>query len=429
MKRSFGVLLAVFFSTSVAAYSGQQEQPPQNGDYAGVDLLNGPHDNQLPLKGQRFRIDNQVDKITLSFFRQPKSKPVILILPDGTKWYDSKHPREKVTWFTDENFDLIQIEKPQPGPWQVIGQLDPRSRIVVVSDIVFKTEVLPNPMFQHERLKVSGTLYNGDKPVDTSLFRQIVNLDVLFISSNNPDYSNFGVKPTRVAQFLDNGKGYDEVYGDGHFTGLLEIDVETGEYIPTFELNTPLYERNFENPTTIVEPLPVTFTAKTAEKAEGEHKVEVSVNDQVVKPGSVAINARVMFPNGGEKTFSLANVENFPATIEIPNLAYGRYVMDLDVFATTVGGREITAKITGFDFIAKEPPPPPPSAAELAAEKRRQEQARLERERIAREKAEYEAMINVIIIVVINIVLIVAAAAGAMFWMKRKKRRANAEKA
>lgn len=61
--------------------------------------------------------------------------------------------------------------------------------------------------------------------VKTSRFRQTVLLDVLFVSTNNSDFDNFGSNPSRVAQFEDDGRGHDERAGDGIFTGFFNLDV------------------------------------------------------------------------------------------------------------------------------------------------------------------------------------------------------------
>ena len=118
---------------------------------------------------------------------------------------------------------------------------------------------MPEPLYQNEELKVEGRLYNGEDIVETARFRQTVTLDVLFISTNNADFDNFGATPVRVAQFLDNGRGHDERVGDGVFTGFFNLDVEPGEWMATYEMTTPLYERVFEFGPLVVKPLPVDF--------------------------------------------------------------------------------------------------------------------------------------------------------------------------
>ncbi len=43
--------------------------------------------NEIPLLDNRFRIDHKVDKITLLFFRKRGAPAVVLVRPDGSKYY------------------------------------------------------------------------------------------------------------------------------------------------------------------------------------------------------------------------------------------------------------------------------------------------------------------------------------------------------
>ena len=86
-------------------------------------LKNNRKINEIPLLDNRFRIDHKVEKITLLFFRKPGSPAVILVKPDGSKYYAHHAMKdEQLEWFDESSYDLITIENPTPGPWQVIGR-------------------------------------------------------------------------------------------------------------------------------------------------------------------------------------------------------------------------------------------------------------------------------------------------------------------
>lgn len=423
MARLLAFVLALISSSAAHAIQDFSNiEPKEPIKKQAMSLIEADITNELPIKGQSFRIDEHVEEITLLFFREPNSKPLILIKPDGSKWYDTRYPEEKVTWYTDPNFDIIRIKEPQPGPWQAAGRIDKENKALVISDIRFEAEPLPSPLFQNEELKVVGRLYNGDEIVETARFRQTVLLDVLFISTNNPDFDNFGAKPSRVAQFEDNGKGHDERAGDGLFTGFFNLDVEPGEWLATYEMTTPLYQRVFEFGPVEVKPLPVEFEVIQSDSVEANHQLKIQVDDKWIDPQSLVINGATSFPNGEIRKFTVVQADAFPHRVEIANLAFGKHLVDLDIFATTVNGREFEARINDFSFIAKEPPPPEPTAAELA----QQQQLEFERQReIARQKQEAkrkQAMTNLIIIVVVNIVLI-GLALFALWWFKFRQKK------
>ncbi|WP_040502651.1 TIGR03503 family protein [Idiomarina xiamenensis] len=376
--------------------------------------------NQLPFEGKRFRIDYQVDDISLVFFRERNSAPIILVLPDGSKWYEAKHPLDKVTWYSDETFDMVNIKQPPPGPWQVVGTLSQQSKAMVVTDVQFHAEPLPPRVFRGEKLKTTGYLTNGDDAVETSAFEDAVRLDVLFVSSNNPEYSNFGVDPARVGSFTDDGKGLDEKPGDGVFTGEFNLRLEEGEYVPTYRVMTPLYNRSEEAQPIVVEASPVTMEIKQAENPQQDHQLQISVANDRLQADSIVLTGTTLFPNGERREFTTPAMQAPPYSIAIPNLAFGRYLVRAELFATTTDGREIQLKLDDFQFITREIAPQP-SKEQLAEQKRQQQLA--EQQALAEQRAAEEAAATrgIVIVVMVNLSILLAAI-GFVVWRRRKAR-------
>lgn len=429
MARLLALLFVLIISSSAFAaqsFTAVDPDSKKQVEKRAMSLIEGDISNKLPIEGQRFRIDENVDEITLLFFRELGSKPLVLIKPDGSKWYDARYPTETVTWYTDPNFDIIRIKEPQPGPWQAAGRIDEENKALVISDISFKAESLPSPLFQYEELKVEGKLFNGDEVVETARFRQTVMLDVLFVSTHNSEFDNFGTSPSRVAQFEDNGRGHDERAGDGVFTGFFNLDIGPGEWMATYEMTTPLYQRVFESGPVVVEPLPVEFEVIQSEAADDNHQLVIKVDGDRIDPQSLVVNGETSFPNGEIRKFTVTQIESFPHNVEIANLAFGKHLIDLDIFATSVSGREFEARIDDFSFIAKEPPPPEPTATELAERQQAELERQREQARQEREAKQKQAMTNLIIIVVVNIILIALALVG-LWWFKFRQKKVSVD--
>lgn len=92
-----------------------------------------PIDTASELKN-RFRVDHMVGSMTLLIQREYGSAPVVIVLPDGSKWYANRHP-ETVKWVDGITGDIIYIESPQPGPWQLVGKVVPGSQLKRVSKL------------------------------------------------------------------------------------------------------------------------------------------------------------------------------------------------------------------------------------------------------------------------------------------------------
>ncbi|MEC9318602.1 MAG: TIGR03503 family protein, partial [Pseudomonadota bacterium] len=64
-------LLGFLFALSSAALAqSAQERDPAEAGVAQLNVINDPMANRLPIEGQRFRIDDNIEEITLLFFRE-----------------------------------------------------------------------------------------------------------------------------------------------------------------------------------------------------------------------------------------------------------------------------------------------------------------------------------------------------------------------
>ena len=193
-------------------------------DYYRVDNIT----NQIPYFDNRFRIDAQIEEITLLFYRKHGSAPVILVQPDGTKIKVENYDKEQVDWYDSQTFDMIKIKRPIPGPWQALGNIVPESQILVVSEVKMEVEPLPPILLAGETVKLTAQLYNGEFAIDEPMFEDVVTIDVDFFSTNNQDYDNFGADLIRLTTFRDDGRELDEYANDSKFTGEFELTIAPG---------------------------------------------------------------------------------------------------------------------------------------------------------------------------------------------------------
>ena len=71
-------------------------------------------ENEIKLLNNRFRIDHEVEEITLLFFRAEGTAPVILVKPDGSKMYATQAKGiegGEYEWYDDLTYDIIKIKK------------------------------------------------------------------------------------------------------------------------------------------------------------------------------------------------------------------------------------------------------------------------------------------------------------------------------
>ncbi|MBQ4863305.1 TIGR03503 family protein [Pseudoalteromonas sp. MMG013] len=312
--------------------------------------------NEIPLLDNRFRIDHKVDKITLLFFRTRGAPAVVLVKPDGSKLYAPQALKnENLDWFDEPSYDLITISNPTPGPWQVVGSIQPNSRIMVLGEVELHVDPLPPLLFRGETLKVSGHITNDGKPIQTGYFRDVVSLFVEFTSTNNNNYANFGAGTQSVTAFKDDGREFDERPMDGIFTGEFKLSFPAGEWQPEFFIETPILKRRVvKEPLIIAEP-PFDYHLELATDKESEHELLLRIDQDIVKPETVIFQGKIFYPNGEEKMFTLNEEARLYRKVMIQNYDWGRYSIELSAFGENVNGREFMATLPMYKFEIERP--------------------------------------------------------------------------
>jgi uncharacterized protein (TIGR03503 family) len=314
------------------------------------------HENEIPLLENRFRIDGQVDEITLIFFRKMGAPAVILVRPDGSKYFATEAVRNpELQWYDEPSYDLVTITNPMAGPWQVIGSILPNSRIVVLGDIELKAQSLPPLLFRGETVKLTGQVLNDGEPVKSNLFQEVVTLEVDFVSANAHGDANFGASTQEVAKFKDNGLGFDERAKDGIFTGEFKLDLPAGTWTPELYIATPLLQRRVvQGPVTLLD-MPFKFDIALAPEITDEHMLTITLDEHVLKPETVVMQGRIFYPNNEEQAFVIDAKSGLTRQLAIKNYDWGRYSVEISAFGSNKNAREFMAELPVYRFEIERP--------------------------------------------------------------------------
>lgn len=312
--------------------------------------------NNIPLLHNRFRIDAGVDKVILVFFREFGTQPIVLVKPNGSKLFlDNDSEDDSYQWYESDTYDMIELIAPMPGPWQALGQIMPNSKVMVIADLTLEAEVIPTPVFSGETLKHTAFLRNAGQQVNFKEVRDVVTLSIDFISTNDPDYENFGLGSKNIARFLDDGIALDEVAGDGIFTGDFDLDIPNGEWQPVFSVRTPLFSREQTGDKVLLLPNPIRVSHIADESESGFHRVLVEADPEYIDNVSLLLEGTVRSPEGEIERFSLTEIGPQSRELTIVNSAYGIYRISLKAYAQTINGRDVVIDVPDYSFVTKEP--------------------------------------------------------------------------
>ncbi|MCE9684661.1 TIGR03503 family protein [Shewanella sp. AS16] len=358
----------------------------------------------------RFRIDHMVDSVTLLIKRDYGSAPVILILPDGSKWYTSRHP-DTVKWVDGLSGDMITIANPMPGPWQLLGRVTQGSTIDKISKLEIQVEPLPQPLFQGERVKLVAKLMGDAQRLRMPGLDYLFEWSARFISTHQAGDENFASGTLIVGSYSDDGEGLDERPDDGVFTAKLNLNQPWGDYVFEVKAHNNVFDRQVNLPFSL-SPSPVTVTLMQLDGTDKDRrKLHLEIDDTQLVLAQTHVRFELFGPAGLRLPIVQQGFSEASSDLLLPQATeFGSYRVTGFLASTTPAGREVVIDLPEHFFNLIAPPDPPPSAAELA-------RIAAKKARIAEAKAKDDAIFWII---TINISLLLLGVLGLVIWRKRQ---------
>lgn len=358
----------------------------------------------------RFRIDHMVSSMTLLVEREYGSAPVVIVLPDGSKWYASRHP-ETVKWVDGITGDMIYIESPQPGPWQLVGKVVSGSKIKKVSKLEIEVQPLPQPLFQGEQVKIVAQLMGDAERVRMPGLDYLVEWTAHFVSKHRAGDENFAAGDIIAGSYKDSGEKLDEKPDDGLFTSEINLKQPWGEYDFVVQARNNVFERQVSFPFTL-SARPINAEVITPEDPlTGQWKIMLHADSTVLQLADTHFSFELVGPAGLQLPVVLNGLTEPDTELILPPVSeFGSYRIKGFVATTTHTGREIVLDLPELFFNLVQPPEPPPSPevlAAIAAQKAAEEEA----------LAKQDAMFWIISI---NAVLLILGVLGLIVWRKRQ---------
>ena len=302
-----------------------------------------------------FRIDPSISSITLLIERETATTPVVLIRPDGSKYYYQDHPDE-VSWAATANRDVITLWQPEPGPWQATGKINQHRGISLISVFDLHLSPLPERIFQQEVFKLDAELRHQDTRLDANYYLKGLSLRAQLIKPDGDETSSFAPAPQVIGNFADDGTGLDAYPADGNLTAEVVIDTLPGEYLFQAQISNRVLARTHEQPV-LVYPMPVTLGFSTPD-ANGKWQMKVTAASDLV-PDSLVVTGELITPDRQ----SIA-VSGTGAHIDLPDaIDPGNYYWQGRAFATTREGREVQLNL--MEQVIRVSPPVSVAAVEL----------------------------------------------------------------
>ncbi len=279
----------------------------------------------VPLDDNHFKIDKSVKEMTLLVFRAEGSKSTELILPNQSRINLKKIPKT-VHWHSEGNYDLITIAKPMPGQWQIIADVDPDNRVMVVTDLKLKTTNLPNNILVGETFDFDVSLTDKNKQIVRQNFLKLVDAEL-------KEESDI-VEPVKRSLNAEQKKGlYRTHVGDNFKAGRNDVVVT---------MTSPTFERQRRQSINVVETPFKIDVEQLKDQASRTHRISLTPDTDLIKTDKMSIAAMLTAEDGSEWSYDVMKVADNEWQLTLADLQVGeKYTVALQVRAQTVKGRPL----------------------------------------------------------------------------------------
>ncbi len=176
--------------------------------------------NQLALVDGAFTVDSHVDALTLVLLRPAGSKAPLLIPPDSPVLSAAK-PRG-ARWQASRDFEVVELERPPAGDWQIVGEIAGDSRLFMTGKLELRAGVAPPHAWPGEPLEIAAELFRGGTRIRRNAILRFVEFAVT-ITARDAETTRLPLHHTEVR--ADKGRyllTLDEPLAEGRHRLLVE---------------------------------------------------------------------------------------------------------------------------------------------------------------------------------------------------------------
>ena len=270
---------------------------------------------ELAFDGNKFAVDSSIEEFTALIFRQESAKPTVVVSPDGQQ-YTKDTTDTRVKWHHTDQYDLITINEPLEGEWGVSADLEPQSRVTVVSDLSIAVRSMPTNMSIDEIINTSLVLREENKTITRPEFLGLLDISVEVSSLTGNNWSqqlSSKIVPT-----------------DGVYSTILNQFTQAGEYTIHFTVEGKTFNRQFSHQLSVRTPFLVE-TDKTVNNGRTEFAVDVIAQSQEVDVSQTNVFGVVTAPSGKTNAVDFNLQQDGTWRLLIPANEDGEYAINIRV--------------------------------------------------------------------------------------------------
>lgn len=291
---------------------------------------------EVPIEGNEFAIDSSIEEFTALIFRGEGNVPTEITSPDQTVYQYGKTDND-VKWFQDKGFDLITISRPLEGTWKIKSDLQPGSRVTVVSNLQLEVSKLPANFFAGEQLNVDVSFIEENKLVTNPEFLSLLSVDLQLTTEDGKTASkSMSQLPAPPA--------------DGIFRESITKLTKVGQYEITVLVDGKTFKRSKRQIVNLRAPFDFEFSAKS-DKPVPYYELVVTPLNESISVADTNVFVKTKYPDGTSliSALEMEKGKNRWALQISPEKGDGIYEIAVKVKSQTVAGQEFQFKPKPFE--------------------------------------------------------------------------------
>lgn len=284
--------------------------------------------DSVPLLDNRFEVDASVSEMTLLVFRAEAAAPLQLVSPQGAL-LDASSRAGNVNWRAENGYDLVTVQQPDTGTWQINTEPDPDNRVLIVTDLKLEVDALPTNILTDEALTVSAHITERDRRLVRQDFLKLLRAELAVTGSDSePDAAEPIPFDPQSARFV----------------GERVVASPAGDYEFIVRVDGGTFQREQRSKLRI-HAAPVTFSSSLAQDGRAlEFSARAAV--ELIELDSLSGLVIVERPDGSSDVHDLPAFTSDQVTLSIPAPSNGIYRIEPRLLGRSASGRAMNIKGT-----------------------------------------------------------------------------------
>ncbi|NOY63914.1 MAG: VWA domain-containing protein [Nitrospirae bacterium] len=192
--------------------------------------------DSLPVRNREFLVDSSIKDINIVVTKQAPGREIVLEDPFGKRYTYLKHPAF-MRWFSTTRFEMIGMEKPEPGRWKIHYSAREGNQVFILTDLKLKVNKIENIYYLGEQLYIETWLEEKGQRLD--------NIPILLRNIEFSAILNTDSRLKKEITLRDDGVAPDRIKEDGIYTEVVKMD-EEGDFLLRIVARGKTFERKIE---------------------------------------------------------------------------------------------------------------------------------------------------------------------------------------